>query len=546
MSPQQYKLKYDAAAVEKPGTKVEAEVEGVKDCKVLLMNIGGDLKAISPRCTHYGAPLVKGVLTSDGRITCPWHGACFNTGTGDIEDAPALDPLVPFKCSHRDGGVYIEAEESALKAGHRKPKSAAVAGAQDSQEHVVVIGGGSGGLGAMEGLREGGFKGKITVLSKEAYPPIDRTKLSKALLTDLAKLTWRTEEFLKNELHIDFHPGTTVSGVDTAKRTVTTSDGKSWNYTKLVLATGGTPRELPLPGFQNLGNVFTLRGVTTAKNIVDATSSGRKKVVVVGSSFIGLEVANALAKNHDVTVIGMEAAPLERVLGVEVGNKMRRILEKNGITFKLSANVEGAVSSVVDQGKVGGIKLKSGEVIPAEVVVLGVGVYPETTYLKESGWTLEKDGSVSVDKNFAVTGQQDVYAVGDIARYPYVFLDDAPVRIEHWNVALNAGRAVGRLIAGANAGNTPAEFVPVFWSALGQQLRYCGHPAQGYDEVIVKPDGAPDDKFVAYYAKGDKVVAVATVGSDPVMVKAAELLRVYKFPSKAEVQKGVDILALPI
>ncbi|KZV96051.1 rhodocoxin reductase [Exidia glandulosa HHB12029] len=548
MAPQQYKLKYNPVEVEKPGSKVEAEVEGVTDCKVLLVNVKGDLKAISPRCTHYGAPLVKGVLTSDGRITCPWHGACFNTSTGDIEDAPALDPLVPFKCTHKDGGVYIEAEEAALKAGRRLPKSAAVAEAITPNDHVLVVGGGAGGLGAVEGLREGGFKGKITVLSKEAYPPIDRTKLSKALLTDISKLAWRTEEFLKNELHVDFQTGTEVTKIDHEKRTVTTSDGKTWSYTNIVLATGGTPRELPMPGFKGLGNVFTLRGVSTAKNIVDATSGGKKQVVVIGSSFIGLEVANALSKNHDVTVIGMESAPLERVLGVEVGNKARRILEKAGIKFKLSANVEDAVSSLVAPGKVGGIKLKDGEIIPAEVVILGVGVAPETTYLKNSGWQLEKDGSLVVDKNFAVKGVPNAYAVGDIAKYPYVFLDDAPVRIEHWNVALNAGRAVGRLLAGpsSNAGNTPVEFIPVFWSALGQQVRYCGHPATGFDEVIIKPDGAPDDKFIAYYAKGDKIVAVATIGTDPVMIKAAELLRAYKFPSKTEIQQGVDILALPI
>lgn len=186
--------------------------------------------------------------------------------------------------------------------------------------------------------------------------------MSKALLTDISKLAWRSEEFIKKELEVDFHPGTEVTKIDHAKRTVTTSDGKTWSYSHLVLATGGTPRELPMPGFKGLGNVFTLRGVTTAKNIVDATSGGKKQVVVVGSSFIGLEVANALAKDHDVTVIGMESAPLcahfaspvrrvdsiscrERVLGAEVGNKVRRILEKNGIKFRLSVGVEDAVSS---------------------------------------------------------------------------------------------------------------------------------------------------------------------------------------------------------
>jgi hypothetical protein len=187
-------------------------------------------------------------------------------------------------------------------------------------------------------------------------------------------------------------------------------------------------------------------------------------------------------------------------------------------------------------------------VVPADVVVCGVGVAPETTYLKESGWQLERDGSVGVDEYFAVKGQQQVYAVGDIARYPYMFDNNTPVRIEHWNVAINSGRAVGRLLAGpkSNAGNVPAQFIPVFWSALGSQLRYCGHPANGFDEVIVRPDDAPADKFIAYYAKAGKVVAVATVGSDPVMVKAAELLRAYKFPSVEEIKGGVDILSLPV
>lgn len=240
----------------------------------------------------------------------------------------------------------------------------------------------------------------------------------------------------------------------------------------------------------------------------------------------------------------------ERVLGVEVGNRARKLLEKNGVQFKLSVGVDSAVASgmlhsvylfpivlikylVLDPSTVGGIKLKGGEVVPAEVVVCGVGVAPETTYLKESGWDLEKDGSVSVDQNFAVKGQSNVYAVGsciltlfagsrtdldlgDIARYPYLFDNNTPVRIEHWNVAINSGRAVGRLIAGpaSNAGNVPAQFIPVFWSALGSQVRYCGHPANGFDEVVVLPDGAPEDKFVAYYAKDGKVVAVATAGTD--------------------------------
>jgi len=537
----QYKLKADIDALRKPGAKVEAEVEGVDEAKVLLVNVKGEIKAISHK--YYGAPLVKGVLTQDGRITCPWHGACFSVRTGDIEDAPALDPLHSFPCVHKDGAIYITADETALKAGRRKPKSTASVGVSQD-DHVVVVGGGAGGLGTIEGLREGGFKGKITVLSKENHPPIDRTRLSKGLATDVSKLAARTAEFLSDNLQVDFHPGTTVTRLDSSKRIITTSDGTTYNYTAAILATGGTPRQLPLPGFKELKNIFVLRTVDNTKQIVEATGEEKKKVVVVGSSFIGLEVANALAKKHDITVIGMEAAPLERVIGVEVGQKVQRLLEKNGIKFRLNASVDSAVPDANDSSKVGGVKLKSGETLAAEVVILGVGVAPETTYLKESGWNLEQDGSVLVDKNFAVVGHEHLYAVGDIARYPYPFIKDHPVRIEHWNVALNSGRAVGRLVAGANKNNVPVEFIPVFWSAIGVQIRYCGHPAEGFDEVIV--NGSDDAKFVAYYAKGDSIVAVATVGSDPVMVKSAELLRAYKFPSTSEVKKGIDVLELPL
>ncbi|KAH7106851.1 hypothetical protein BKA62DRAFT_611672 [Auriculariales sp. MPI-PUGE-AT-0066] len=542
-----YTLNVDPATVQTPGSKVEATVEGTES-KVLLVNVKGKLSALSPKCTHYGAPLVKGVLTSDGRITCPWHGACFSATTGDIEDAPALDPLVSFECSHQDGKITIEAEEKDLKAGRRVPKSAALATTAQTQDHVVVVGGGAGGMGTVEGLREGGFKGKITVLGKENHGPIDRPKLSKALLTDLNKLQWRTPEFLKSELEVDFHPNTIVTKIDSAAKTITTEGGRSFSYTTAVLATGGTPRTLPLPGFKDLKNIFVLRDVPSAQAIVNATSGGRKKVAVVGSSFIGLEIAACLSKNHDVTVIGMESAPLERVLGVEVGNRARKLLEKSGVQFKLSVGVDAATPSDADKTSVGGIQLKGGDFVPAEVVICGVGVAPETTYLKESGWNLDKDGGVTVDQNFAVQGQTNIYAVGDIARYPYLFDQNTPVRIEHWNVAINAGRAVGRLIAGptSNAGNVPAQFIPVFWSALGSQVRYCGHPANGFDEVVVLPEGAPEDKFIAYYAKSGKVVAVATAGTDPAMVKSAELLRASKFPSIAEIKQGVDILALSV
>ena len=166
---------------------------------------------------------------------------------------------------------------------------------------------GSGTLGAIEGLRGGGYTGKITVISKEGYQPIDRTKLSKALLADLSKAAWRQKDFYK-DASIEFVEGE-VKGVDFSSKKVSTKSGQDFEYSKLVLATGGTPRWLPLDGLKgDLGNVFLLRTLPDAQNILKAVGDNGKKIVVVGSSFIGLEVGNCLASmKNDVTIVGMES-----------------------------------------------------------------------------------------------------------------------------------------------------------------------------------------------------------------------------------------------
>ena len=280
---------------------------------------------------------------------------------------------------------------------------------------------------------------------------------------------------------------------------------------------------------------------------MNAVGDKGKKIVIVGSSFIGMEVANALAKENDVTVVGMEEAPMDRIMGTKVGKIFQGILEKNGAKFYMNASVESAVpksavANTVGLSSVGGVKLKDGTTLDADLVILGVGVSPGTEYLKDNNDVqLEKDGSLSVDENFAVKGMQDVYAIGDIATYPYHGPggNGKPVRIEHWNVAQNMGRSVGQRIA------KPAEeqhpFIPIFWSALGSQLRYCGHTPDGYDDVILT--GEPEEaKFVAYYTKGDEVVAVASMMKDPAMTKAAELMRVGKMLTKSDLEGGKDLL----
>ncbi|KAG9243722.1 hypothetical protein BJ878DRAFT_107431 [Calycina marina] len=543
---QSYKLKSITSLQDVPiGGKIEAEVEGIEEGKVLLTNVGGKVSALGNKCTHYGAPMVKGILSSGGRLTCPWHGACFNATSGDIENAPALDALPKFGLEEREGAVYITGKEDAIKGSKRKPNmkiNGSISRAAGA-EHVVVVGAGSGATATVEALREGGYKGKITMIGSEGYAPIDRTKLSKALIDDPSKIALREGEWFKDG-DIDFIKDDQVMGVDFDKKTVSTVSGASHSYTKLVLATGGTPNSLPLPGFKDLENIFLLRTVPHVKSILAAKKGDNKKIVVIGSSFIGMEIANAMAKDNDVTVVGQESAPLERVMGKEVGKIFQKSLEKNGVKFRMDAGVEKALPSNSDSKKVGSVQLKDGTVLEADFVVLGTGVKPQTSYLQDNkSVKLEKDGSLKVSESYAVERLVDVYAIGDIATYPYHGPggEGSPVRIEHWNVAQNSGRIAAAHITKPNA--KPVPHIPVFWSALGQQLRYCGNTVNGYDDVVVK--GEPENaKFAAYYTKGETVVAVATMATDPIMSQAASLMLKGNMPSKSELEEGVDIMTI--
>ncbi|KAF1353767.1 hypothetical protein BDV97DRAFT_375665 [Delphinella strobiligena] len=543
----EYKLKGLTSIDLKNGQKQEAEVEGIEGGKVLLAKVKDEIHAMSANCTHYGAPLSKGVITGEGRITCPWHGACFKISTGDVEDAPALDPLAKFEVYEKEGAVYIKGEESVIKANRRTLNIKCSA---KGTEKAVIIGSGSAALGAMEGLRGGGFTGEITVISREGMQPIDRTKLSKALLTDQSKLVWRSMDYYK-EASIDF-VFSNVTGVDFDKRSVKAEDGKAYNYTKLIMASGGTPNMLPMEGLKgDLENVFLIRALPHAQQIMKAAGEdGGKKIVVIGSSFIGMEVGNCLAsKKHNVTIIGMEKQPMGKVMGDKVGAIFKALLENSGVKFHMESSVEKATPSKSDSSKVGAVHLKDGTVLEADLVIEGVGIKPSTDYLKDSKEVkLLDDGSVRVNESWEVEGLKDVYAVGDIATFPYHGPGGKgkPVRIEHWDVAQNAGRAVAAKINDPSAAPKPS--IPVFWSAVGAQLRYCGNTVNGYDDVMVQgeTDAQKGPSFVAYYTKGDEVVAVASMMKDPYMTQSAELMRRGAMPSKSEIQKGVDILEVSV
>ncbi|GAA6041355.1 hypothetical protein JCM8097_007682 [Rhodosporidiobolus ruineniae] len=523
--------------------------------KILLSKVKGQYHATSASCTHYGAPLAKGVMTEEGRIVCPWHGACFNACTGDVEDAPGLNSLQSFKVETDSSSVFVYADPASIKS-QREPPAPPVAEVElhstkpSTHSDVLIIGGGPGAAHTIEGLRDEQFKGKITVVSKEPHLPIDRTKISKALLADPEKLALRGKAFY-DKVKVDFILDTEATSVDFSSGSVKLSNGQTLTYDNVVLATGAEPTRLPLDG-ANLGNVFTVRGVKDAAAINEAVGSPdsdnqKKNVVVVGSSFIGMEVALALSGKANVQVVGMDEAPFEKILGKEVGNGIRKFHESKGTKFHLPVELSRFAPSSSDSCKVGAVVLKDGTSLPADVVILGTGVKPSSQLLKDAGLELEKNQTVKVNEVLEIeqlVGKTKgrVFALGDIATYK----DHKGLfnYVQHWNVASNHGRAIAHHLATSE--RKPFDKVAVFWSAQGQQLRYAGtSQASSWDDLII--DGNPDElKFVAYYTKGDEVVAAASMQRDPIVAHISELLKLDKMLSKADLKAGKNPLDVPL
>lgn len=325
---------------------------------------------------------------------------------------------------------------------------------------------------------------------------------------------------------------TEVVGVDVKDKTVKTADGDSIAFDKLVLATGGSPRTLDCPG-ADLNNVYVLRTPADASGI--ATNARGKNVVVVGTSFIGMEVASYLAsKAKSVTVVGNGAVPFERTLGPEIGQLIKGMHEKKGVKFAMNTGVEAFKASADSEKDVGEVALQNGETVAADVVVLGVGVIPNTAFLKDSGVELTDRGFVRVNERLE-SSVPGVYAAGDIASFPLKCMGGREAAIGHWQLALAHGRCAALNACGKAEKAAEIDTVPFFWTVqYGKSFRYAGHD-YGHDDVVF--DGSVEEaEFVAYYCKGEDVLAVGTLGRDPVAADFANLLKAGKKLSKADVK----------
>lgn len=518
---------------------------------VLLSRVDGAFHACTAFCTHYGAPLATGVL--DGTtVVCPWHHATFDVASGALCEPPAPDALRTFEVRVDGDDVLVrvpgDADAHGQGVAYRESdgETPAMASASASADDRVflLLGAGAAAEACAEALRTEGYRGRIVLVTKETRPPYDRTQLSKGYLTgDAGDDALRLRDGAFYESHgIEVWTDRTVTGLDPDERTVTFEQGDPVTYDVALVATGGTPRRLPVDG-ADLDGVLLLRSWEDAQDLIRRAAEV-ESVAVVGASFIGMETASSLrARGVDVTVIGREATPFEGALGPAVGRVFQKAAEAKGVAFRLGASVE-RIETVhadpeADTPRRLRVALGEDDGVEADLVVLGVGVAPATDFLKRAPFRRD-DGGIGVDRHLRAA--PGLFAAGDVAVFPEPRLG-RPVRIEHWRLAQQHGRAAARnMIAEGDPTLAPVPFesVPFFWSGqFGANLRYVGH-AEDWDEVIV--DGSLDDReFVAAYVEGAAVRALAAVGRDRDAAAFHRLLAHDAVPSPAAFRAGVDL-----
>ena len=464
--------------------------------QVLLARVGDEFYAIGASCTHYGGPLAEGVLVGD-TVRCPWHHACFSLRNGEALRAPALNPVACWRVERRGNTVTVrdKVERDPLAPSYPERPS------RPSLSKVVIVGAGAAGTAAAEMLRRCAFDGEITVVDDDDGSPYDRPNLSKDYLAGNAPEEWIP---IRPPGFYDEHRITIVRGratkLDPTARLLHVDGRAPLGFDALILATGAEPVRLTTTPGADLPHVHYLRTLRDSRAII-AAAQRATNAVVIGASFIGLEVAASLRTRNGklpVHVIAPDALPLERVMGHDLGQFIQSLHQEHGVTFHLQQTATRIERDAVI--------LANGERIAADLVVIGVGVRPRLQLAQDAG--LRVDNGVIVNE-FLETSAPGIYAAGDIARWPDPH-SGAPIRVEHWVVAERQGQTAARNVLGARE---RFDQVPFFWSAhYDVSINYVGH-ADRPERVEVDGDASARDVSVRFVQRG-KTAALATIFRD--------------------------------
>lgn len=463
----------------------------VGEDEVIVLRRGDAVFACGAYCTHYHGALIDGLAVGE-TLRCPLHHACFSVRTGEALHAPALDALQCWRVERIGDTIFVR---------EKLPQSAAPvrAAAGTPPRSVIIVGGGAAGLAAAEMLRREGYAGTLTLISAEDSPPCDRPNLSKDFLAGTAPEEWmplRPPEFYTQQ-RIELLLNTHVSSIHTERKRVKLESGRELEYDALLLATGSDPVKIDIPGAP-ASKVCYLRSFADSRAIV-AKAAAAKSVVVVGASFIGLEVAASLRERSlEVHVVAPENVPMLRTLGAEAGRWVQTLHESHGVQFHLGRSLQRMDSRRAI--------LSDGTGLDVDFVVLGVGVRPSVALAASAGLAIDRGVLVN---EYLETSAPGVYAAGDIARWPDPHSGER-IRVEHWVVAERQGQVAARNILGRHEKFTA---VPFFWCQYyDAAIRYLGH-AEQWDSIKVDGSFADRDCTITYL-RGGKRLAIATIQRD--------------------------------